>query len=226
MTEYRDILAGIIAETGEWPRVCDDTPGGRPGTWRVWHHDDTAYSYRTVLSTECVFDIGDHGDWGRCRRDSIALWGRLEREGYVSGVDYWPALSGGRGTHTHVFLDGDRRRFANWAIRSKPWQPRIEADPCVISPEKGGHMIREFGVTHPATGRAKTMWTLPYDALPGTKDKAYNMAMCAISPSSYRNVGLPRGAVNRAYQEAFGGRCPKNDECYDMPPCLRCPASR
>lgn len=61
---------------------------------------DASHGFRAILPNEILFDVGDSGDWERCRRTTHAIWRVLNKW----GVPYWGALSGGSGTHTHVFL--------------------------------------------------------------------------------------------------------------------------
>jgi hypothetical protein len=74
----------------------------KPGD-RATHH------LRVVLPHESVFDIGDDRrdgfgalvptPWGRIVEETYALWLALNR----MKIPYWGALSGGKGTHTHIF---------------------------------------------------------------------------------------------------------------------------
>lgn len=61
--------------------------------------DRAVHHLRCVLPHEMVFDIGDNTPWHRTVDETHALWIALNR----MGIPYWGALSGGKGTHTHVF---------------------------------------------------------------------------------------------------------------------------
>jgi hypothetical protein len=70
------------------------------GQWHTYTPGLTpTHSLREQGQSEIVFDIGDHGDWQLCVAESHALWRALN----AMGIPYWAALSGGKGTHTHVF---------------------------------------------------------------------------------------------------------------------------
>lgn len=61
--------------------------------------DRAVHHLRVVLPHEIVFDVGDNTPWHRTVDETHALWIALNR----MGIPYWGALSGGKGTHTHVF---------------------------------------------------------------------------------------------------------------------------
>jgi hypothetical protein len=79
-------------------------------SWTPYKVGDRAtHHLRVVATNEIVFDIGDdkrdeEGNrtptpWPRIVDETYALWIALNR----MGIPYWGALSGGKGTHTHVF---------------------------------------------------------------------------------------------------------------------------
>lgn len=72
--------------------------GGMDWHWRHPASADGLHSYRTVLPHEIVFDIGDKTGWIETVAETHALWDTLNEAGIV----YYGALSGGRGTHTHL----------------------------------------------------------------------------------------------------------------------------
>lgn len=83
--------------------VTSELASGGMQTWSRIRGPNAGHGFRTILPNEIVFDVGDRGDWERCRRTTHALWRVLNKW----DVPYWGALSGGKGTHTHVFLGHD-----------------------------------------------------------------------------------------------------------------------
>lgn len=234
---YWDLLDELDLEDGV-SLVTWDTGGPvKVRKWQARQRGD-GHSYRTVYQNEVVFDIGDHGDWQKCVQDTIALWGRLERLGHIPGVDYWPALSGGKGTHTHLFIEktatltrkwddreDSRENFAKMLCAARMGQPSIEYDPRLINPSFQGRMVREFGARG-RMGFLKTMWPHRYDSLPGDRQKAYQMVGPARFPSGVTPLLSPMGHLHREIRTAFGGVCPKRRECVLDPICNDCPAAR
>lgn len=78
--------------------VASKQASGRPGKRRVIR-GDPHYSLRSVLPSQVTFDV-DTTDWDEVRRITHAVWNTLERW----RVPYWGALTGGKGTHTTVFV--------------------------------------------------------------------------------------------------------------------------
>lgn len=85
--------------------------GPASGAWYEYRAgDEPNHHLRMVFGNEIVFDVGDCNDrecgarhhvpcWPTCVRRTHALWMALNR----LGIPHWAALSGGKGTHTHVF---------------------------------------------------------------------------------------------------------------------------
>ena len=222
--------------------MADDGPDGVTVWRKRWK--DERYAYRTIFPIEIVFDIGDDGDWGKCRENTIALWGRLQRFGFEPNVDYWPALSGGKGTHTHLFITNpdmvawlqsgsqgpkppDERDVVVKAILS-PVDGPIVCDPCTQQPNEGSRLLREFGAVNPKTGRRKTLWCHKYTDLPTDRAKAYAMQPLTY-PSRVRIAANPIGSTWSRVRQALGRNCPKSPDCrvamWHGDICDRCPAA-
>lgn len=87
-------------------RVARANHQGEPKEWfdleRYRLHD-----LRQVLEFEVAFDVGDTTDFETALQHSWALWDLLEQTegGPFQDHTFYGALSGGKGVHTHVFLD-------------------------------------------------------------------------------------------------------------------------
>lgn len=138
---------------------------------------------------------------------------------------------------------GYRRAFVSallWACkveyaRQRGFDPTwmeggVEVDRVVVVPNHESRMVREFGASklNPKTGlkNAKTLWTRgrPYRPLPETREEAYRTAGLVV-PSTLPINEQPPGTIHMMLQEAFGGQCPKEVECFEEF-CDDCPATR
>lgn len=164
----------------------------RPQKW-ITTDEHRPYAYRTVLEDETVFDI-DADTWLECRRQTHTLWSVLN----FMSVRYWGALSGGKGTHTHVFLESPKQREILVDVvtdrvnellsevvvvdgaRFKYQSDVFDADPRLLTPDDGSHVVREFGVTK---NFKKTLWTegpRGFRPIPLNRPHAYGIAGVAV----------------------------------------------
>lgn len=160
------------------------------GAWAPWSYTvgDTSHTYRAVLPSQIVFDIGDHAPWEKIRWATHRLWTILNRW----GIAYWGSLSGGKGTHTEFFIrptpeigydDGWRKHgirpgtdlrpiIADWIVRQmmdlEPVKRQImvkdpydhfDIDTGHIAPMPQMKLLRDFGCLKPSMGTRKTLWT-------------------------------------------------------------------
>lgn len=250
-SHYQSLLDSLERELVEVAKTCNDADGDVPmSKWRPRHHS-VEYGYRTIYSNETVLDIGDEGEgyetWQEVVDASIAIWGRLTRAGYKQGRDWWPAISGGKGTHTHIFIQNDtyrsylragdfdgardhdnREPFIDFITRGQDAQRSIPYDKRKVAPHPGTSQIREFGAKHPKTGIRKALWTGPYDALPNDKEKLLQGQHLSLFPREVGTCGTPCGALHAEIRRTFGGNCPRSRACWSSPGwlCDNCPAVR
>lgn len=221
------------------------------GTWR-WSNDPH-YAYRCILPSEVVFDIGDDRidvvegevvrtelEWKDVVEQSEALWDELDT---MLGPEdaYYATLSGGKGTHTHLFLENPtdqlmwdgrdfpkhdlRESIMTWIVARRRMQERfpIDADPACIAPSVGGRQLREFGAVK---NRAKTLFFVGprgRKSLPATQAEAYASAglMYPLGITRCRSVdGLKQALLTRT----FGRTCPSEASCFiSQNACRLCP---
>lgn len=214
--------------------------------WRLTTSPQVNYDLRTVLANEVVLDIGDSGDWERCRRTSHLAWIVLNRW----RVPYLAALSRNKGTHTHVFLGGGsfapsaRRMFAEDLLNAmdaldtyKPAKDggpaeRLDVDPKLLWPAPGSRMVWDFGCGIKLY--KKTLWFVGpgFRALPTRRNEAYKQAGVVV-PHAVPLAEDPPGARHAAIAEMLGKMCPQGTFCYPGPEsdlgldgtCDHCPAS-
>lgn len=217
------------------------TMRGHKGTWRWQSGPD--YDYRTILPNEIVFDIGDHCEtWGEVVEQSEALWDELDE--MVKDGEYLACLSGGKGTHTHLFLEDPtdgmlwdyksfpdhdlRTKIANWMtfrrrVKATRGGSRVFPDPVCIAPNHGSRQLREFGSVKK---RAKTLFfvgplhrkPLPYDI-----GEAY-FSVGLKYPSSVLRCRSVDGLSQARLTRTFGTTCPRSAACVlDRTGCDSCP---
>lgn len=207
---------------------------GRPTEW-FGTGELTDYDYRCVLPTQVVFDMGDDGDWERCRAETMAVWETLND----LGVPYWGALSGGKGTHTEVFLRPlwaleHRESFAGCVMTlaserlQRPYSA-LDVDPTCVAPPHARRLLREYG-SPGATGYQKTLWVSGPDdgfaPLPDTRENAYQRAGVVL-PNRILHADQPPGIFHGVVRDAVGGKCPQSVDCIrKTATCWQCPASR
>lgn len=215
------------------------TMSAHKGTW-TWSAN-VNYAYRTILPNEVVFDIGDHAkDWGEVVDQSEALWDELDE--MVHDGAYYAALSGGRGTHTHLWLedptDGTmwdgrdwpkhdlREKIADWVKfrrLAKGATVRVQPDPVCIAPSHGGRQLREFGATKM---RSKTLlFEGPLQRKPLPRNQAQAYATAGLKyPNAIRRCRSVDGLEHARRRAALGTRCPRSSTCALVKDaCQECP---
>lgn len=205
-------------------RAARSNQSGRPTSW-VNLHQYEPYSYREVLWSEVVFDVGDDTPWSMVREETNGLWELLTRH----GVPFWGALSGGRGTHTHVFMRPAEHRHdfgkAMEALLDSKVGRKPDIDEGHLSPGMGSKLVREFGAQKK---RRKTLWDFGrLGDLPPSREEAYRVAGENI-PTRLEVARQPVGASHSVRAEALGGHCPRRLSCYDPDwgTCAACPTTR
>lgn len=203
--------------------------------WRYEYGNDPFYDYRTLLPNQIVWDVGDNRPdgtptpWEDTRRFTHALWDALN---YL-GLRYWGALSGGKGTHTEVFLHhgisgDDRARIARIISavadqfltgQAMPIEG-IEYDNLLITHREHSRVVREFGAVkaHP-----KTLWVdgpTRYTRLPESREAAY-ASLPATAPTAPASLPTNPDSERLLWQyrmENVGyGTCPKGPQCIPGP---------
>lgn len=204
-----------------------------------WHPKPrVSASYRTVMPNEIVADLGDVGDWNVTRDATHRLWDAL----HDGGLDYLAALSGGRGTHTHVWIEPSedllpQRRMVTAIIR---WATTLTfpnheellddgfpSDGRYWHPPPGSAQIREFGAPKSASGFLKTLWWRGRDGraprLPEDRIEAYRRVGTVV-PSEIPVNKSGIGVLHWDLRQAFGRTCPRVAECLIYAPCDKCPS--
>lgn len=122
LSERLRAFTGLLLEEAErcgldHLKVTSEVRGGGMEPWSDLHGADASHGFRTILPNEILFDVGDSGDWERCRQTTHNIWRVLN----AWKVPYLGAPSGGSGTHTHVFLGHDAE-----GLRVRPRVEEIE----------------------------------------------------------------------------------------------------
>lgn len=151
--------------------------------WVPLHKSSGDHHLRTVLPSQIVYDLGDDGDWRRCRLETEALWATLE----IMGIPHWRCLSGGRGTHTELFLrDWHADRMAiHKRLRTLVYEVSgvwLRNDERFVAAPDGNVLLREFGHSKQPGGNPKTLY--PFAELPDTREQAYRKVKTVLYPSS------------------------------------------
>lgn len=225
------------------------------GRWSNWRRTRGAadYDYRAVLPSQVTFDVGDRGDWDRCRRTTHRLWTVLNR----CEVPYWGSLTSGKGTHTTVFIrphrtvnDEDMRPFFAWFVVKQvaEMEPIVDVinegdlfelldiDPVCAFPNVESRQLREFGARKRGSEHRKTLWVFGpgrFDFLPAERDEAYKYKDIVI-PDALPVASRPPGAKHHEVSTALGKPCPQGAFCFPGPtrsgeqdqfPCRHCPVT-
>lgn len=230
--DFQKFSDTMAREAGGHVVVSMRQEDGRPGKW--YNHgvgERATHQYRTVMAHEIVYDIGDHDDWRRCIVETHALWMALNR----LGVPYWGALSGGRGTHTHIFgpakwpapLDPAWRNAASGAILDKAMEFMfdIEADWRLLAPREGMRMCREFGRRKAIDGPPKQLWTTgpgPFVPLPDRPEDAYARANPLYPKKVEHCDWLPTLDTSWRHDIGMHKPCPVGPQCVPSG-CDACP---
>lgn len=227
------------AYSGEPVRVGWADQTGKPGHRRDVGAGDIHYDLRCVLPTQAVFDLGDHTPWERTVRDTHLVWDQLNEW----AVPYLGALTGGKGTHTEVFLrprGADRTWFVaavlaaindRLGVQAELRGEGVTCDPVTVAPAPQSRLLREFGAIK--KNNRKVLWTQgpgPYRPIPLDRDEAYRQAS-GLVPTSFEVATHPPGARHRAVAEMLGKACPREPGCFNVNEtdldgwCSACPTS-
>lgn len=132
----KDAWANALLEANGQPmRVARRSDSGLKGgkQYYTYNGGEMFHHYHAILPWELVFDIGDDrpgGEktpWIETVRMSHRLWSTLDR----LGIPFLAGLTGGKGTHTHVYLapppkggaGGDDFDPGEWDMPIPTWQP-------------------------------------------------------------------------------------------------------
>ena len=217
--ERRRVLFNNLHEVkGESLRVCESSPSGQVYNWRYTSRY-IQHGYRNVLPCEVVFDM-DVDDWDACVDHTHLLWDILNEH----DIPYWGALSGGSGTHTHVFIDEEyREEFVDSVVSIALGKlnggsifdhldreltevfTEFGHDEHLLHPDKNSQAIRAFGAKKRFT---KTLWTEGpgnYKPVSLSRPKAYAIADTRIPTRPPEVEREDIASVLRATRDDPGG---------------------
>jgi hypothetical protein len=224
---------------------------GKPGAWRP-AQQYAPYDLREVLPNEVLFDIGDNTNFPKALTQSHTLWDMLDdlefndrfpdhmlQHAQQPNGDYWGALSGGRGLHTHVFLDMPRwnrdrffkmrRLYASATVNllRKRLDHEPDVDQNVLHHNEEARIVRAFGARK---NDAKTLIARRGErrvAKGTSRDESYAVARTRM-PEAITPLASPIAVKHHEVRKAVGRTCPKRTSCFTDAAldglCTSCPA--
>lgn len=194
------------------------------------------YDYRCVLNREVLYDVGDNSTFENSLRYSFALWEALRKAEFQhkkvwEGGSFWGGLSGGRGVHTHVFIDDPDHREPFVSAMNTLWRIELDGEePDVdrphLHPRPGTKFVREFGARK--RQYQKTLIATPEEQILKkiiSRGEAYARVPLEL-PKHPVPISQPVGGYHYEVRRAFGGKCPVKRRCIVDKICEECPATR